>query len=407
MRESSFFRKLGTLGLIGVTCLAFLTSCEGFFGKKITTDFLGVPVFEVRPVAYIPIQPTLTGFAKPTDVLAGFDELIYVVDEGTEQVIAYDESYRELGRLRIQGAKAVAQDLRLDLLVLGSVDTTINNVTYRLNAIYRIDLKNGVNYGIRYAKIKKLIVHPFYFTANLSKGPLLEQVVFNRIAVMADNFYYVTRNGPINITTQFGGPDDGVILFDDEDRYRSNIEIFSQEFGNIRDYFKKPFGIKTFVNPPQRVNPSISKDFFVTSLGDGVALRTQLIGYTETEDQAFYSVRILGVGDTTRSTRFLYDPLRFGRPTGLALTGDGTNYLFVLDSEKDSLFQFTNQGAEGVVPPPGSLETRNIIASFGGRGSNLNEFRNPQAIAYSRRIVMVADTDNQRVLLFRLSTDFQ
>jgi hypothetical protein len=106
-----------------------LSSCDGFFGKKISTDFLGVPVFEVRPVAYIPIQPVLTGYQDPTDVLSGFDELLYVVDKGAQQVICYDQGFRELGRINVPGAKAIAQDLRLDLLVLGTVDTVVNSVT--------------------------------------------------------------------------------------------------------------------------------------------------------------------------------------------------------------------------------------------------------------------------------------
>ena len=40
--------------------------------------------------------------------------------------------------------------------------------------------------------------------------------------------------------------------------------------------------------------------------------------------------------------------------------------LFVIDSEKDSLFQFTSTGLEGIPPPPASGEKKYVQVSFGG-----------------------------------------
>ena len=61
-----------------------LSACDNFFGLKTDDDFLGVPNFEVRPVAYVPILPAIEGLVEPVDVHTGFDQLIYVVDAGTE-----------------------------------------------------------------------------------------------------------------------------------------------------------------------------------------------------------------------------------------------------------------------------------------------------------------------------------
>ncbi len=77
-----------------------------------------------------------------------------------------------------------------------------------------------------------------------------------------------------------------------------------------------------------------------------------------------------------------------------------------MDREKDSLFQFTNTGLEGVKAPAGSTSTKNIRVSFGGTGVDLTQFNQPSAVAYYDRIVYVADAGNGRVLRFKLTTDF-
>jgi len=88
-------------GLIIILFLAtvMLSSCEGFFGKKTDLTFIDAPVFQARDVAYVPIQPIIDGFFEPTDVIAGFDELIYVVDAGSQEIIAFDQSGREQGAI--------------------------------------------------------------------------------------------------------------------------------------------------------------------------------------------------------------------------------------------------------------------------------------------------------------------
>jgi hypothetical protein len=81
------FKSLLGLILALIFSISF-SSCEKYFGNKTDLEFIEKPVFQARDVAYVPIQPILDGFVYPTDVLAGFDELIYIVDNGTEEIIA-------------------------------------------------------------------------------------------------------------------------------------------------------------------------------------------------------------------------------------------------------------------------------------------------------------------------------
>ena len=135
-------------------------------------------------------------------------------------------------------------------------------------------------------------------------------------------------------------------------------------------------------------------------------IKVQAIQFNESEFGSSFNVQFLDFSDTSEANDVLYRPGRFQNPVDITITGDGTNYIFVLDAGSDSLYQFTSTGKEGINPPPGSSETKNIIASFGGTGQEATQFNNPSAIAYLDQIVYVCDQGNGRLLRFKLTTDF-
>jgi hypothetical protein len=387
-----------------------LNACQSMFGEKTNSDFLGTPDFQIRPVAYVPILPSLEGFGNPVDIITGYDQLIYVVDSASSEVIAYDFSLIEIGRRVIPGAKAIAQGRDLKLFILGVKDTIVAGVDYSLNAIYKLNLNpNGdADYdGINGASIEKIITHPFYLTSSLGKGKvLLEQVQFNDIAIMANGEYYVSRQGPINELNQFGGPDDAIVIFNSQDRFISAINVATAVSGNRADFFKRPFGITTLNQPPQRFQETQNYDFIFTSNDANTVLKTQVIDFISSENQVGYIGIELPVGDTSRADGFLYSPNRFTAPKHPVITGDGTNYLIIPDAQRDSIYLFTLTGLEGVQAPPGSSFKKNINVSFGGKGTGLSQFNRPMAVAYIDKILFVADAGNGRILRFQLTTDF-
>jgi len=390
--------------LLFLVLVLSLMGCEGFFGTKTDIDFLDVPVFNDREVAYVPVQPVWEGFVYPTDIITGYDELIYVADSGASEIVSFDQAGNELGRFEIPGLSAIAQDQRLNLLVTGTIDTTVGSEVFTLPAVYRLDLFDGTNYGLQYARIDTVLVHPFYFKAG---DPVRsnESVRFLGIATMKDNFYYVSRTGPANLATQFGGPDDAILLFDGEDKFITPL-VISTSLGNVRDYFKSPRGITTTAQPPQDGIPNTTRDFFFTAVDEDLLLKVQRIDQEITPNGASFKLNNLTLGDTSDADGFLYEPGRFRQPVDIALAGDQTGYIFVVDASKDSLYQFNGLGFEGVRPPPSSDETKVIRSSFGGTGIGLTEFNEPRAVAYLREIVYVADAGNGRVLRFQLTTDF-
>ena len=370
-------------------------------------DFIDVPNYGIRDIAYVPIQPAFDGFVHPTDLCIGFDELIYVVDAGTEEIVCLDESGAEQGRFSVPGVKSVRMDRRLDLLAIGTHDTSINGVAYTLPAIYRINQTGTNGYGLDYARIVHKTVHPFYFKSTFSTGDANAE--FGQIAVLAsadpalNNRYYVTRRGTISNNAN-QGPDQAVVLFDANDGYVSPISVTTSA-GLFTNFFKSPQGIVSFAQPPQ-LTARAGDDFWYTSLDANQEIRVQQINLVETPFGADYKPGV-AVPNPDRTDRWIGQPGLFERPVGMAMAGDQTRYLFVVDEAKDSVFQFTANGLEGIPPPPASGETRYAKVSFGGRGTGPMQFNGPVAVGYWRNILYVVDAGNGRVSRFKNTLDFE
>ena len=380
------------------------TGCNDFFGNKTDVSFIDIPDYQNKPIAYVPIQPVLDQFVKPTDVLAGFDELIYVADNGREEIVGLDQSGRELYSFKVPGVYSVVQDRRLNLLAVGTKDTLINGSLYTFSCIYRIDLQGAFGYGLNNAKIVKEIVHPFYLKNTFSSSDL--DVKFEDIAVIGENEYYVSRTGFSNNANQFGGPDNAVLLFDEYDTYITPISITTRG-GVFKDFFKTPTGMASMAQPPQ-ISASMSRNFLFTSMDQGAdnLYKVRLITHNETDFGVEYNPNDILPLDTSKADGSINDPGKFSHPVDVIITGDGTGYIFVVDAEKDSLYQFTSNGLEGIKPPPGAGITKYVKVSFGGTGIELTQFKEPRAVAYLDQILYVADSGNGRVLRFKLTSDF-
>ena len=84
-------------------------------------------------------------------------------------------------------------------------------------------------------------------------------------------------------------------------------------------------------------------------------------------------------------------PGKFSQPQDV--TVDLTGNIFVIDSELDRLFKFSPSGAEQ--------------QSFGESGSGVKQFNNPKGVGFFDRTLYIADTGNNRIVRFKLSTDIE
>lgn len=406
--------------------IVILSSCENYFGSKTDLGFIDKPVFQNRNIAYVPILPVLEGYAQPVDIVTGFDELIYIADAGTEEVVVIDQSGREIGRVEIPGLTAIAQDRKLDILAVGTYDTTLTvsvphptipdsitrlDSTFSLSCIYRVDQSNGTSLDINSASVKAVVKNPYFRKSTFSFSDVDRK--FTGLAVLADNSYYATfddlydsDDGVFVFASKEFGESSGLPFEDDDFISPINVSVN----GELRlDYFKDPSSITTLVQAPQQFFMTTRRDFIFTSVSENTTLKVQYIELIESVDGAVYEVRDFTTGDTSVAEGFLYTPNRFERPVDVTFTGDGTNYLFVVDEVLDSLFQFTNTGLEGIKPPAAAENQKHIKASFGGTdpvGQEVGQFNGVSGVAYADEILYVADAGNGRVLRYKLTLDF-
>ncbi|MCI0495260.1 6-bladed beta-propeller, partial [candidate division KSB1 bacterium] len=80
---------------------------------------------------------------------------------------------------------------------------------------------------------------------------------------------------------------------------------------------------------------------------------------------------------------------KFSQPEDVTIDEQGN--IFVVDAGLHQLFRFNSSGVEKY--------------SFGSFGSGEKQFHRPMGVAYFDKTIFVADTGNNRILRFKLSTD--
>ena len=413
---------LAALGLGSVT----LAGCDLFGSKQdATTD----EIFDqgktdpnaVSDVGYVPVQPFFTqgsgaAFTAPRDVYVGFDGFVYVVDARGLHVLdraGRPQALFETARGQaLTDAGCVIQDRRFHVYVCARRDTTVEGRARRLPVVYRI---SGLTTGT--PQVEDVIWHPFddLNRALVQRNPIDtdEQVRFTSVAVLADNSVYVARTGPA--AAPVNQPYNAVMVFSPTGANTRNLSQLSGLRPSLLSSVN-PTAVLTRVHPPQQTTFAPSLDLFVAQSPyptlESPAAKAPLpyavlsVRGVETPDGLLYQPDVAKLAAASGGSG-LYSTYRFDLPTGLAYAADGTNYLFVVDAGKDSVFVFNNNGVEGVAPPPGARDPRPVRVSFGGTGDGPLRLRNPQGVAYYNRTVYVADTGNNRIARYRLNTDLE
>jgi hypothetical protein len=306
---------------------------------------------------------------------------------------------------------SVVQDRRLHVYVAARRDTTIGDRTWDLPVVYRY---SGVSVGN--PRTEDIIWHPFDDDSRKFARPdpvsTDEEVQFTGIAPLHDNRVYISRRGPVNFTNSSVLPHNAIMEFSADGINTQTILTLHPTIPSLRSAVS-PSDVISYFQPPQQGDLGRNDAFILAQAPDDnsevifgvLGIRTAIArdGLIFVPDLDL----IRPAGDPDNGDGFLYEEFKFERPVDLTFAGDGTNYIFVLDAAKDSLFIFTGNGIEGVAPAPGSGITTPVVVSFGGTGGGALQFNNPNGVAYADEIVYVADTGNGRISRFRLNTDFE
>ncbi|WP_340105252.1 hypothetical protein [Rhodohalobacter sp. 8-1] len=430
-------RKTIVISLFLLIALGFY-GCDNIFGSKdnSTTE----EIFEegrIDPTleqtdGYAALTPFWGDFNAPTDVFVGFDGFVYVTDaEGVHALDRADLAPRRT--IELPGAVSVTQDRLLNLYVTARYDTVVSELpgergdqTWNLPAVYKIKNLNGAG-EITYVDT---LIHPFadnsrnttaleQFRLDRSRGDNDELVEFTGVGVLRNNNIYISRRGPRNNLNVIEAPDNTVLEFvpqleNGEPTGKMNNSNQFQALNpgtpsltsaiNLSD-------ITTFVNPPQRDVFPENKNFLMSqgASNQSIAFRVLQVNVVETPSGTeFQPNQSFLERDTSRTDGFLYEEGKFEDPAGLAVAGDQTGYIFVVDKAQHRLYQFKPNGQEGIDPPPAAVDrSRNLIVSFGSLGNGPRQFNSPSGVAYYDEILYVADTGNNRIARYKLTTDFE
>ncbi len=137
-----------------------------------------------------------------------------------------------------------------------------------------------------------------------------------------------------------------------------------------------PTGIATFPR---------SADFILTQTSDGIQYSAIWMVYSKTSDFEGWLPKY----DPSISTVDFIRPNRF--TNAQCVTIDASRNIYIVDAKQDSVVKFTSLG-------------RFKSESFGAKSPGIT-LKNPQGIAVAEKTLYVCDTENDRIVLYRLSSD--
>ncbi len=324
----------------------------------------GTPV--ISETTYVQQSPTWNQFNQPEAVLVGREPLIYVGDTRNNRVLQLDLAGSEIGSISVLNPRDIAQDYNFDLLVIGDSVITLGGANDTISVLYRIKLV-PVGGIISNASLLPLIAsdYPTPLTSRKRK--------FSGVGVFGNNIYTVTRRGPDNLSTL--DPDNAILRITGINSVTQVISLTGfQPTGNGVYSIDMLSAIAIFNNE--------LTDFIVTRNTTDFGFKIEWFLYDNVKGT--YNPKFLP-GDNVDILSY-----QLGTPEGIAVSQ--TKDVFVVDNTRDSLYKFTSAG-----------KFKN--ESFGGYGSGDNQLNNPHGVSFFDKVLYIADTGNNRIVRYKLSTD--
>ncbi len=321
----------------------------------------------INDTLYIQQTPVWTGFNRPQDIIVGKETFIYVADTDNNRIVMLNLAGHVVGEREIKKPVALAQDFQLNLIVCAQFDTLIEGSSITYNAVFKLDMVAS-GHEIKDAPITRIL-------PSTSFDFLRPDREFTGVATFFDNSFYIARRGPSNATLI--DPDNSILVF--RKKELSDGSKIDTLIGRVPLLEPLGTGLMSSNNISSLASFSGNKyDMILTLIGEN-SFRTQVLEYVQTEDFTGYQNKIPPFSTD------LMTVAKFEQPEGTTL--DIYDNIFVADAAKDSIFKFNSFGDE--------------MESFGGP----DVFSSPHAVAYFDNTLYVADTDNNRILRFVLSTD--
>lgn len=317
----------------------------------------------ISDTVYVQQYPIWGGFNKPEAVFAGSDQLIYVADTKNNSVLQLDVAGGRYGSYYFSSnvfPKKISQDGRFDLLVICDSVTSIDTTSI----VFRIKIVDGGGVINQSTPVVRLLtsLRPTPNSSKLRK--------FTGISAYQDNSFVITRTGPedpLNID-----PGNAIIKAAGRDSITQlNVISGFQTTGNSFYSIEKVSSILTIKNNAPN---------FIISRSSNDTLNLNKVIYFE-----YNSVNGTFDPKYTSTSQDIVN-LKFGSPYSVAMDNNYT--IFVIDSYRNYFYKFSSSG-------------KLLKESFGGA----DKFNAPKGITVFNKVVYIADSGNDRILRYKLSTD--
>ncbi len=311
---------------------------------------------------FVMLNPVWDGFNKPQDIMIGREPFIYVADTENDRIVLLNLDGQILSQRSIKKPVALAQDYRLNLIVCAQFDTL--NTSF--SAVYKFDLVSS-NHQLETAPLKRILPK-----LNDLNQPQRE---YTGAAAFFNNAYFVSRTGPNN--SNLIDPDNAILMFG-QNRLPDGTTIDTL-VGRVALLDPTGTGIMSASQISSLTSFNTrSFDMVVTLVGEN-SFKTQWLEFIASNEFTGYSIALPPLESDLMLPNF------FDSPEGA--TVDNSGNIYVADAGKDSVYKFNPRG--------------DLLTGFGGP----DQFNKPHAVAFFNKTLYVADTENNRILRFILSTD--
>lgn len=318
---------------------------------------------------YVQLSPSWVGFNKPQDIYIGKEPFIYIADTDNDRIVMMNLAGQVLSTRSVKKPTSLTQDYKLNLIVCAEFDTLVGGETKTFSAVYKLNLV-AANHQLSNAPIERLLPRTVDLNFPLRK--------YTGVTTFYNNTFYVARQGPSN--SSIFDPDNSILIFHPKSFYGNGEG--DTLIGRVANIDPVSSGLIS-ANQISSISTINKKNFdFIATLTGNNSFKAQWFHYQITAIDERYVSQF----SPQEGISFVI-PNRFSQPEGNWVDNSGN--IYIADAGKDSIYKFSAFGEE--------------LESFGGR----SVFKSPYAVAFFDRTLYVADTGNNRILRFILSTDLR
>lgn len=320
----------------------------------------------VSDTVYVQQSPVWTQFNQPEDILIGREPLIYIADTKNNSVVQLDLSGGFISSRNFGNnifPKKIVQDGNFDLLIL--CDSISSQDTISLIMRLKMVAAGGIIANAQQYRI----ISSLYPTPNISK---LRK--FKGISVYPDNTILIARRGPED---PYGiDPGNAIMKIRAGDTLNQVTIIGGFQTSGNSFYSIENISSITVVR-------NSSSEFIISRSSTDTITLNKLIYFQYNSTNGTFDPKF-----TSQSEDIVN--IKFGSPDGV--TQDNNYNIFCVDSYRHHLYKFNSLG-------------KLMKESFGNLGAGENQLNSPKGVSYFNKVLYIADTGNNRIVRYKLSTD--